>query len=154
MKRLLCTFFILCFCNCSSNTGTGIIAGATIGGGSGSLAGGGSGALIGSAVGAIGIGLIGAYLDDQDRRVMEKASPRTVDRMDRGDPLTLNDIIKLTQADVSNDTIILYMQNTGSTYNLSQSQIRRLQDVGVSQGVIDYMIKTGEYTQETSRPGR
>src|SRR5690348_17759626 len=42
--------------------------------------------------------------------------------------LTLNDIIKLTHADVSDDTIIIYMQNTGSTYNLSQSQIRRLQD--------------------------
>ncbi|HEV7736370.1 MAG TPA: hypothetical protein VGO47_03220 [Chlamydiales bacterium] len=144
MQRVFFTFFILCFCNCSSNTGTGIIAGVTLGGGSGGLAGGGSGALIGSAVGAIGAGLIGAYLDEQDRRVMEKASPRTVDRMDRGDPLTLNDIIKLTHADVSDDTIIIYMQNTGSTYNLSQSQIRRLQDVGVSQNVIDYMIKTGE----------
>jgi hypothetical protein len=100
--------------------------------------------LIGGAVGAISGGLIGYYLDDQDRRVVEKSSPRTIDRMDRGDPLTLNDIIQLSHAEVGNETIIAYMKNTSSTYNLSQSQIRRLQDAGVSQMVIDYMIQSGE----------
>lgn len=135
---------ISCFCSCATNTGTGIIAGATVGAGAGALIGGKSGALIGSAVGAVSGGLIGAYLDDQDRRAMEKASPRTVDRMDRGDPLTLNDVIKLTHTGVDDDTIIHYMKNTNSRYNLSQSQIRRLHDAGVSRNVIDYMIESGE----------
>jgi uncharacterized protein YcfJ len=144
MKSWRFVFPILCLCSCATNTGTGIIAGATVGAGSGALIAGGSGALIGGAVGAVGGGIIGAVLDEQDRRIMEKSSPRTVDRMDRGDPLTLNDVIKLSLAGVSDETIILYMKNTGSTYNLSQSQIRRLHDSGVSKGVINYMIESSE----------
>ena len=99
--------------------------------------------LIGGAAGAIAGGLIGAALDEQDRRVMERTSPRTVDRMDRGEPLTVNDVIKLSQGGVSDETIINYMDQMSSTYNLSQAQIRRLQDAGVSQRVINYMIDSG-----------
>jgi len=141
MKRLLC---ILSLCSCATNTGTGILAGASLGAGTGGIVAGGGGALIGGTVGAISGTLFGTVLDEQDRRVMETKSPRTVDRMDRGDPLTLNDVIQLSRAGVDNETIIVYMKNTGSTYNLSQSQIRRLQDSGVSQEVIDYMIESGE----------
>ena len=86
---------------------------------------------------------MGAALDEQDRKVMERTSPRTVDRMDRSEPLTVNDIIKLSQGGVSDDSIIRYMQRTQTTYNLSQAQIRRLQDAGVSQRVINYMIDSG-----------
>jgi hypothetical protein len=70
---------------------------------------------------------------------MEKTSPRTLERMDHGDPLTLNDVIKLSQGGVCDDTIIEYLKNTKSTYNLTQTQVRRLQDAGVSQRVIDVM---------------
>ena len=129
--------------SCASNTGTGVIAGGVIGAGAGGIAGGGKGALIGSAAGIIAGGLIGAALDEQDRRVMERSSPRTVDRMDRGEPLTINDVIKLSQGGVSDDTMIGYMRDTTSSYTLSQAQIRRLQDAGVSQRVINYMIDTG-----------
>jgi hypothetical protein len=82
----------------------------------------------------------GAALDEQDRRVMERASPRTIDRMDRSEPLTMNDVIKLSQAGVGDDTIINYMKESHSSYTLSQAQIRRLQDGGVSERVIQYMI--------------
>ncbi len=129
--------------SCSTNTGTGVIAGGTLGAGVGGIAAGGQGALIGGAAGAIAGGLIGAALDEQDRKVMERTSPRTVDRMDRGDPLTINDVIKLSQGGVSDDTMIHYMRDTGSTYNLSQAQIRRLQDAAVSQRIIDFMAETG-----------
>lgn len=135
------SIFIL-LSSCASNTGTGVIAGSILGAGIGGLAGGGKGALIGTAAGAITGGLIGAALDEQDRKVMERSSPRTVDRMDRGDPLTINDVIKLSQSGVSDDSILSYMRDTGSTYNLSQAQIRRLQQSGASQRVINYMIDT------------
>lgn len=134
--------FCLCCTSCATNTGTGAIAGGALGAGIGGLAGGGKGALIGGAAGVVAGGLVGAALDEQDRRVMERNSPRTVDRMDRGEPLTINDVIKLSQGGVSDDAIIRYMRNTGSSYTLSQAQIRRLQDAGVSQHVIDYMIET------------
>lgn len=128
---------------CASNTGTGAIAGGVIGAGAGGIAGGRQGALIGTAAGAIAGGLVGAALDAQDRKVIEKSSPRTVDRMDRGEPLTINDVIKLSLGGVSDDTIISYMRDTSSTYNLSQGQVRRLQDAGVSQRIINEMVDSG-----------
>lgn len=135
------SFFIAAlFCSCATNAGTGVIAGGTVGAGAGALVSGGGGALLGSAIGVLGVGLIGAGIDEQDRKLMEKSSPRTIDRMDRGEPLTINDVIKLSQSGVNSETIIGYMQNTHSVYNLSQTQIRRLQDAGVSSQVIDYMI--------------
>lgn len=87
--------------------------------------------------------VVDAALDEQDRRVMERASPRTVDRMDRSEPLTINDVIKLSQGGVSDENIINYMDRTQSSYTLSQSQIRRLHDAGVSERVINYMIESG-----------
>jgi outer membrane lipoprotein SlyB len=132
---------LLITASCSSNTGTGVITGGVIGGAAGGIAGGGKGGFIGSASGMIVGGLIGAILDEQDRRVMKKSSPRTVDRMDRGDPLTINDVIKLSQNGVSDDTIVRYLEKTYSLYSLSQIQIRRLQESGVSQSVINNMIK-------------
>lgn len=135
---------VILLASCASNTGTGVIAGGVIGASAGGIAGGGSGALIGGAAGAITGGLVGAVLDEQDRKVMERTSPRTVDRMDRGEPLTINDVIKLSQGGVSDDMIVRYMQETGSSYRLSQAQVRRLQDAGVSQRVINDMIDSGK----------
>lgn len=124
---------------CATNAGTGLFAGGALAAGVGGISGGGSGALIGSAAGAIAGGMVGAILDQQDRKIMEQSSPRTLDRMDRGEPLTLNDVIKLSQSGVSDDAIIHYLKNTKSLYHLSQTQIRRLQDAGVSQRVINFM---------------
>jgi uncharacterized protein YcfJ len=130
--------------SCATNTGTGVIAGGSLGAGVGGLVWGGGGALIGSAAGAIAGGLIGAALDEQDRKVMSQSSPRTVDRMDRGEPLTLNDVIKLSQGGICDEAIISYLKDTQSSYTLSQTQIRRLQESGVSQRVINFMASTGQ----------
>jgi len=141
MKRFAIAFSILALSSCSTNTGTGIFAGGALGAGIGGITGGGGGALIGSAAGIVAGGLVGAILDQQDRKVMEQSSPRTLDRMDRGEPLTLNDVIKLSQGGISDDAIISYIRTTKSTYQLSQTQIRRLQDSGVSQRVINFMAE-------------
>lgn len=142
MNRCIYVLFsIIALSSCSTNTGTGIFTGGSLGAGIGGIAGGGTYALIGSAAGVIAGGLVGAVLDQQDRKVMEQSSPRTVDRMDRGEPLTLSDVIKLSQGGVSDDAIIIYLRDTKSTYNLSQTQIRRLQDAGVSQRVINFMAE-------------
>ncbi len=133
---------LLILSSCASNTGTGVITGTILGSAAGGLAGGSRGALIGSAAGVITGGLVGAALDEQDRRVMQKNSPRTVDRMDRGDPLTINDVIKLSQNGISDDMIMLYLQRSDSFYSLSQTQIRRLQESGVSQRIINAMIES------------
>jgi surface antigen len=142
--RYFTPLLLLLISSCSTNSGTGLIAGTVIGAGAGGLASGRNGAIIGSAAGAIAGGIIGALLDMQDRQVIEKSSPRTVDRMDRGDPLTINDVIKLSQGGVNEDTIVQYLKETASVYTLSRAQIRRLQDAGVSARVINEMILSGE----------
>ena len=129
---------------CATNTGIGLFSGAGVGAGVGGLLGGGGGALIGTAAGALTGGLLGATLDEQDRKVVNRSSPRTLDRMQRNEPLTLNDIIQLSQVGVSDETIIQYLQETKSIYNLTQTQIRRLQDAGVSDRVIQCMEESGK----------
>ncbi|MBI3508552.1 MAG: hypothetical protein HY069_02795 [Chlamydiia bacterium] len=79
-------------------------------------------------------------LDRQDRHVMEQASPRTVERMDRKEPLTLSDIIKLSQSGISDDAIIHYLKQSQTLYPLTQSQTRRMLDAGVSQRVLHAML--------------
>lgn len=135
---------LLILTSCATNVGTGALTGGILGAGIGGFAGGGTGAFIGSAAGLISGGLVGAALDQQDRKVMERTSPRTVDRMDRNDPLTINDVIKLSDAGVDDSTIIDYMRASGTPYNMTQGQVRRLQDAGVSQRVINYMIDSGD----------
>lgn len=144
MNPLIPLSIIALFTGCASNTGTGILAGCTLGATIGGISGGSGGALIGSAAVVLAGGLIGAALDEQDKRVMQQSSPRTVDRMERGEPLTINDIIKLSQGGISDDTIINYVHDKKTVYNLTQAQVRRLQDAGVSQRVINYMISTGK----------
>ncbi|NGX44226.1 MAG: hypothetical protein K1060chlam3_00391 [Candidatus Anoxychlamydiales bacterium] len=143
MKKI---YLILCVIGlivvgCESKTASGAVVGAGVGAGVGAIAGGGVGAAAGA--GAASGALVGAALDEQDRKIMEKTSPRTAERMDRKEPLTINDIIKLSQGGVSDDTVIRYIQETKTTYNLSQAQINRLQEAGVSQRVINYMVDTG-----------
>lgn len=146
MKKIATGFVLLAtmFVSCETKTGTGALAGGALGATAGGLIGrNAQGALIGGAIGAAAGGLTGAALDEQDRKIMEQRSPRTVERMDRSEPLTISDIIKLSQGGVSDDTIIKYIKNTDTKYNLSQEQIKRLQEGGVSQRVINYMIETG-----------
>jgi hypothetical protein len=129
---------------CATNAGTGVIGGGALGAGIGGISGGGGGALISGAAGLIAGSLIGYALDEQDRKVMQQTSPRTVDRMDRDEPLTINDVIKLSQGGVSDEAIIHYIQTQKTNYNLTQAQVRRMQDAGVSQRVINAMINTGK----------
>ena len=86
----------------------------------------------------------GIMLDRQDRRIMELTSVRTVERMDKGDPLTIGDIIKLSQSGISDDVVVNYILQTRTSYNLSQSQIVRLQESGVSKRIINHMIGSGK----------
>jgi len=143
MRGVMVGLMLVVSSGCATNVGTGVIAGTVLGAGSGSLGGGSAGALIGTAAGIISGGLIGFVLDEQDKQVMEKASPRTVGRMERDDPLTVNDVIQLSHGGVADDTILRYMKESRSSYSLSQAQIRRLQDSGVSERVVNYMINSG-----------
>ncbi len=138
MKPLVLLFLLA---SCASNAGTGALAGTILGATAGGASSGGKAALIGGASGLVIGTIAGAVLDSQDRKVMQKSSPRTVERMDQNHPLTINDVIKLSQSGISDDTIATYMKNTASTYQLTKAQVRRLEDAGVSQRIIENMMQ-------------
>ncbi len=143
--KIIYYFALPLMASCSTNLGTGIIAGGTVGAGLGGITSGNSGALIGGTACIIAGSIIGAALDIQDRKVMEKSSPRTISRMDKGEPLTINDIIKLSQGGICDDTVIQYIKEQKTVYTLSQSQTKRMREAGVSQRVINSMIESGKH---------
>lgn len=84
-----------------------------------------------------------SLLDRQDRKILNKSSPRTLKRMQSGTALTINDLIRLSQSGINDQTILAYLKETRATYELSQMQIKRMQDAGVSPRVVNYIIETG-----------
>ncbi|MEI6241793.1 MAG: hypothetical protein WCP39_00110 [Chlamydiota bacterium] len=140
---LLIAGFVVVGCENNNKTATGALVGGGLGAGIGGIAGGGKGAAIGGVSGIVVGALVGSALDSNDRKVIDKSSPVTVEKMDKGEPLAINDIIKLSQGGVSDDTIIRYIQDGKVKYNLSEEEINRLEQAGVSRRVINYMINTG-----------
>jgi len=146
MKKIVIstTALALLLISCSSKAGTGALAGGAIGAGAGALIGGGQGALIGGAVGVVGGAIIGAALDESDRNNLEKNSPNTLKKIDRGEQLSLTDIKNMEKNGIKDDVIISQIQATKSTYYLTSNQIIDLKNSGVSQKVINFMIQTGQ----------
>lgn len=140
----LSLFGIVIFTSCENKTQTGALAGAGIGALSGGLiAGNATGAAIGGAIGAVGGGLIGYALDEQDRARVQQQSPETLQRIDRGQPLSITDIKAMSKAGINKDVIMSQIQSTHSVFHLSTAEIIELKESGVSQEVIDFMIDTG-----------
>ena len=122
--------------------------GALVGAGGGALAGGlitgsAGGALIGGAVGAAAGGLIGYALDRQDREIMQNRAPDTLDRIDRAQQLSVEDVKKMSSAGLRDEVIIDQIYATRSVFHLSAQDIVDLKRAGVSQKVIDAMVRTG-----------
>jgi len=84
-----------------------------------------------------------ASLDTSDRNSLEKQSPRTLTKIDNGEQLSTDDIKKMSQAGLSDDTIVSQIHETTSTFYLSSADIVDLKKSGVSQKVINTMIQTG-----------
>jgi hypothetical protein len=55
-------------------------------------------------------------------------------------PYGVEDVLKLSRAQVSDDIVLNYIQNTGTIYNLGPQDIVYLRDQGVSDRVINGMI--------------
>ena len=120
-------------------TASGALAGGVIGAG--------SGAIIGSAThnagaGALTGGIIGNAMDQQQREILARQSPATLQRVDQGQPLGLADIKALAKAGVSDEVIISQIRSSYTVYHLSTAEILDLKDAGVNEKVIDFMINT------------
>jgi len=126
---------------CESKSGSGALIGGAGGAAIGSIVGGGEGALIGGAAGAITGGVIGAILDHQDQKNLQRESLHTYQRIERGDKLSVNDVINLSNANVEENKIINLIEKTNSHYTLNIYQIDQLRKAKVSEKVISFMIE-------------
>ena len=127
---------------CESQAGTGALIGGAAGTGIGAIVGGAPGAAIGASAGAVGGTIIGATLDAGERRNVEHHNPQTLNRVDRGEQLSISDVISLHKAGLRDSKIIDLIRRTSSRYRLNTYQINRLEKAGVSQRVINYMLST------------
>lgn len=83
-------------------------------------------------------------VNHQDRAVLRAHGvPQDVfDKMLYGDPLSLADVIELSQRAVPPGLIIHYMDETDTAYRLRKPDVEHLRAAGVSQQVISYMLST------------
>ena len=54
----------------------------------------------------------------------------------------LQEVVKLSQEQMSDDVVINYIKNSGKTYTLTADDLIYLKDQGVSQGVISALEQT------------
>jgi len=92
--------------------------------------------------------LAGCGLSDQqkaDYASVQRAgvSPAIYDKMVHDDPLSVGDIISLSEARVSDGVIIRYIRDHGTIYVLTGADFDRLHKAGVSESVADYLAQTG-----------
>ncbi len=145
MRLLSTAILIVCLTGCGSKAGTGALVGGGIGAiGGAAITGSAGGALIGAGVGAATGAIVGAALDASDRQALDRESPRTTRKIDRGEPLSTTDVKKMSKAGLSDDVIISQIDATNSVFHMSSADIIDLKKAGVSQRVINHMIKTAE----------
>lgn len=84
-------------------------------------------------------------INQQDRTVLRAHNvPQDVyDKMLYGDPLSLDDVIALSQRAVPPGLIIHYMDETDTAYRLRKADVKQLRAAGVNEEVLSYMLSTG-----------
>jgi hypothetical protein len=138
---LLCGLLLLpTTSGCNSAAGTGAAAGGLLGAGIGGLVGRSPGAaLVGGALGA-GAGLAtGAVVDAaHDKKVARDSARAAV-----ANSVSLEDVAKMTQANVSDEIIIDKIRQTNVAYSLTGDQLVWLKQQGVSDRVVRAMQTNG-----------
>jgi len=83
-------------------------------------------------------------VSQRDRTVLREHNvPQDVyDKMLYGDPLSLSDVIELSDRAIPPGLIIHYMENTDAAYRLRKADVDHLRKAGVNEGVISYMLST------------
>jgi len=83
-------------------------------------------------------------INQQDRSVLRahQVPANVYDKMLYGDPLSLDDVITLSQLAVPPGLIIHYMDELDLVYILRKADVKRLRSAGVDEQVIAYMLST------------
>ncbi|MEN8150573.1 MAG: YMGG-like glycine zipper-containing protein [Planctomycetota bacterium] len=129
---------------------SGAVLGGLLGAGAGAILGHQSGdrnagAAIGAGFGALTGSLIGGSLDDIERESKEREArtERALHEVrEREARLSILDVIRMSQAGVSDSLVIAKIEQTGSYYELSASEIIDLKRSSVSDRVISFMLRS------------
>ena len=164
MKRLILVGLVclaLVSAGCASagrNTGAGTFLGGALGAGTGAIVGHqvgdtGAGAAIGAGVGALTGLLIGNALDRSEqeadyRAARTEAALYEVRAAQSG--LSILDVIRMSQAGVSDEVIMAKIDRSGTVYDLTTAEIIDLKSSAVSDRVIAHMLRSG-YPAEPPR---
>ena len=57
-------------------------------------------------------------------------------------PLTQQDIIEMTGLEATDEEIMAEIDNSGTVFNLTVGDIAKLNEAGVSEGVVNFMLET------------
>jgi osmotically inducible lipoprotein OsmB len=169
MKRKLILTGVVCagLVGCSSAPGTAKQQGAVVGGATGAAVGASVtknralGAIIGGAVGAAGGYVVGGQTghldkkDTADRNAQtspatptEASSARTAD-VNKDGFVTLDEIVAMDKAELSDEEMLERIRSTGLTFDLNEEQRKYLSDHGVSAMVIDQLPQLNRGTTTT-----
>ena len=113
----------------------------------------GAGAVVGGALGAVVGGLIGHGLDQAQETQLRAQAPQTLERVEQGRPLSVDDVQALSRAGIGDDLIISQIRNSRTIYHLTTADIIALKNSGVSERVIDFMINTPSQTPSAQVAG-
>jgi hypothetical protein len=165
------TISIVALTGCSNLPGNPKQQGAVIGGASGAAVGAAVtsnhalGAIIGGAVGAAGGYVVGANkdrifakdkdaADDAARKsqeapaTAEQAREATTADINSDGFVTLDEVVALKQAGLTDTQIIDKLRATNQLFELTEEQKRYLLDRGVSQTVVDQMLTLNQYRKD------
>ncbi len=81
-------------------------------------------------------------LPDEDLQILMDHSPQILQKIKNPTPVSIDDIISLQQLGFTSDILIRIINHTGSRFELTTSDVLRLQAEGVPFKVINYMIRT------------
>jgi hypothetical protein len=147
---------LACGCESMSNGERGALAGGGIGAGTGAIIGSathntGAGAVIGGAVGALAGGLTGHAIDESERK--QQAQLAAANARPATGPMTIDDVIHLVQAQVSDTLIINQIRASRTIFTLTPPDIQTLKGNGVSDAVVSEMQATAfRYQQRVYQP--
>lgn len=146
------------------NTGPGILLGGALGAGAGAIIGhqtgnAEQGALIGAGLGGLTGGLVGGALDRMEEEraaemaVYEAETAAAIQELRYVEgQLSILDVIRMSQAGVSDAIIVAKINQSYSYFDLSAEEIIDLRLSGVSDPVIEHILWRGSPSQVASVP--
>lgn len=81
-------------------------------------------------------------LSSEDIQVLSLHSPKTLNKIMKGDCICLEELIKMHEAGLSPESLVLIIDHTKSRFTLTTSDVIRLQMEGIPFKVINHLIKS------------